>query len=48
MRISFQLFKVSYLKYKSGQIGPNFIANLRKTFHTSQFEDSENNYDVVR
>ena len=36
--------------YKFGQIGPNVIvlSNLSKASHISQFEDSENKYDVIR
>ena len=38
-----QFFKVLYLKYKFGEIGPSVIAssNLSKTFHTSQLKDRE-------
>ena len=38
------------LKYKLGQIGPRIKVslNLRENSHTSQFEDSEYEYDMIR
>ena len=42
--------KILQLKYKLGQIGPKIKVslNLHENSHTSQFEDSEYEYDMIR